>query len=133
MKIVFVDTSAFYAILYEADGNHVRAGDTWLRLVREELVLLTTNYVLIETCALLQRRLGIAALRAFHENIAPLLQVDWIDAEGYQSGVEAALTAARKSLSVVACISFQTMRREGVQTVFCFDSHFAEQGFEVLP
>jgi predicted nucleic acid-binding protein len=105
----------------------------WSRLVREGHVLLTNSYVLIETCAILQRRLGIPALRAFHENIFPLLQVDWIGLEGHQVGVEAALAAARRHLSIVDCTSFQTMHREGVQTVFSFDRHFAEQGFEVLP
>lgn len=131
--IAFVDTSAFFAILDEDDQNHTRAQETWLRLLGEGHIPLTTNYVLIETSALMQRRLGIRALQTFHENIVPSLQVDRIGRDGHQSGVEAALTAGRRHLSVVDCISFQTMRRESVQTAFCFDSHFAEQGFEVLP
>ncbi|HEY7391869.1 MAG TPA: PIN domain-containing protein [Bryobacteraceae bacterium] len=131
--IAFVDTSAFFAILDEDDQDHSRAQETWRRLLREGHLLLTTNYVLVETSALLQRRLGIAALQTFHEKIVPPLQVDWIGADRHQSSVEAALTAARKNLSVVDCISFETMRREGVQTVFSFDRHFREQGFEVLP
>ena len=131
--IVFVDSSAFYAILDEDDKHHVRAQEAWFRLLDEQHVILTTSYVLTETCALLQSRLGIQALRVFHENLFPLIQVDWTGADGHQSGVEATLAAARRHLSVVDCISFQTMRREGVHTVFCFDRHFAEQGFEVLP
>jgi predicted nucleic acid-binding protein len=130
---VFVDTSAFYAVLDRADENHVLARDTWLRLLREEHVLLTTNYVLLETCALLQNRLGIPALRAFHQEIVPLLQIEWISEFRHQSGVEAALVAARKRLSVVDCIAFQTMRESGVGTVFCFDRHYLEQGFSIVP
>jgi len=130
---VFVDTSAFYAVLDRADENHVRARDTWLRLLQEDHVFLTTNYVLLETCALLQNRLGIPALRAFHQDLVPLLQIDWILEDRHQSGVEAALVAARKRLSVVDCIAFQTMRERGVATAFCFDRHYREQGFSVVP
>ena len=130
---VFVDTSAFYAVIDRADENHTAARETWLRLLREEHVLLTTNYVLLESCALLQNRLGVPALRVFHEDVVPLLQIDWVAEDRHRSGVEAALAAARKRLSVVDCIAFQTMRAYGAQTVFCFDRHYAEQGFTVIP
>jgi predicted nucleic acid-binding protein len=82
---------------------------------------------------LLQHRLGIAAVRAFHEDIFPMLVVDWISQERHQAAMEALLIAGRKKLSLVDCTSFQTMRQRVVQTVFCFDRHFHEQGFEVLP
>jgi predicted nucleic acid-binding protein len=130
---VFIDTSAFYAILDRDDVNHASAGEAWTHLLRDEYTLLTTNYVLLETCALLQSRLGIPALRAFHQDVVPLLQIGWVSEERHNSGVEAALAAARKRLSVVDCIAFQTMREHGVQTAFCFDRHYAEQGFTILP
>ena len=130
---VFIDTSAFYAVLDRDDANHQAAGRAWVELLHDEHVLLTTNYVLLETCALLQSRLGITALRAFHQDVVPLLQIDWISEEQHSSGVDAALTASRKRLSVVDCISFQTMREHGTQTAFCFDRHYAEQGFVTLP
>ena len=130
---IFIDTSAFYAILDRDDANHASAADTWLRLLRDEQALLTSNYVLLETSALLQNRLGIAALRAFHQDVVPLLQIDWVSEERHYSGVEAALAASRKHLSVVDCIAFQTMRENGVRTAFCFDRHYAEQGFAILP
>jgi predicted nucleic acid-binding protein len=47
--------------------------------------------------------------------------------------MEAVLAATRKKLSLVDCASFQTMRELGVRSVFCFDSHFREQGFDALP
>jgi len=35
-------------------------------------------------------------------------------------------------LSLVDCVSFEVMRRIGMNRVFCFDPHFEEHGFEVL-
>jgi uncharacterized protein len=47
-------------------------------LLRDGTVLLTNNYVLLETTPLLQHRIGIAAVRALYEEVTPLLQVDWV-------------------------------------------------------
>ena len=129
----FVDTSAFYAVLDADDSNHRRASEAWRRLLAGATLLFTTNYVLLETAALLQHRLGIAAIRAFHENVSPLLRVEWIEESGHKAAVEAVLAAGKKKLSLVDCVSFQVMREVGVRTVFCFDRHFGEQGFEIIP
>lgn len=130
---VFLDTSGLYAVFDRDDANHSRAKNAWVEWLREGAVLLTNNYVLLETAALLQHRIGVAAVRALHEEVTPLLQVDWISEEQHRAGVEAVLAAARKKLSLVDCLSFQTMRSRGVRTVFCFDQHFREQGFATKP
>ena len=98
----------------------------------EDATLITTNYVVVETSALFQRRLGLPALRAFHEDVVPLLNVEWIAEQVHAAGVAAVLAAARKKLSSVDCVSFQIMRQKAVRAAFCFDSHFGEQGFDVL-
>ena len=130
---VFLDTSGLYAVFDRDDANHSRAKEAWVEWLREGAVLLTNNYVLLETTALLQHRIGVAAVRALHEEVVPLLQIDWITGERHRAGMEAVLAAARKKLSLVDCISFQTMRARGVRTAFCFDAQFQEQGFITKP
>lgn len=95
--------------------------------------LVTSNYVLVETLALLQSRLGIEAVRTFDDGIAPLLRVLWVDFCVHQQAIAAVLTAGRRRLSLVDCSSFVLMRRHGLETAFAFDDHFAEQGLEVVP
>ena len=130
---IFIDTSAFYAVLDQDDENHPAATEVWRRLLQDDSALLTSNYVLVETSALIQRRLGIAALRAFQEDIVPLLGVEWIDEIRHRAAIEMALAASRKRLSLVDCSSFLVMREVEVRRAFCFDRHFREQGFSVLP
>jgi predicted nucleic acid-binding protein len=130
---VFVDTSAFYAVFDRDDANHARAKTVWERLLRQGDTLLTNNYVLVESSALLQHRLGMAAVRVFFDDVVRLLQVDWITEQRHRAGAEAVLAASRKSLSLVDCVSFQTMRENGVQAALCFDHHFREQGFKTIP
>lgn len=96
-------------------------------------VLVTNNYVLLETTALLQHRLGVAAVRALYEDIVPLLQIDWISEEQHRAGPKAMLAAARRKLSLVDCVSFQTMRHHGLRSAFSFDAHFRGQGFDTKP
>jgi predicted nucleic acid-binding protein len=129
----FVDTSALYAALDRSDAHHRRAAEALRRLISEDAVLVTSNYVLVETTALLQGRLGMDAVRTFHGDLAPLLQVEWIAEVRHQAGMEATLAAGRRKLSLVDCTSFQIMREAGIATAFCFDQHFPEQGFEVIP
>ena len=130
---VFVDTSAFFAVLDADDENHDAAKQVWEDLLAQEAVLICSNYVLVETLALVQRRLGIPAIRTFQEDIVPVLKVEWVDETIHQVGIASVLAAARKELSLVDCVSFEIMRRLGIKVAFVFDHHFEEQGFECLP
>lgn len=126
---VFVDTSALLAVLHAGDENHARAARAFRALLESKLDLVTTSYVLVETLALLQHRFGLAAVRGFQDDVAPVLDVVWVDAELHAEGTAALLTAGRRELSLVDCISFACMRRQGLTRAFHFDRHFKEQGF----
>ena len=130
---LFVDTSALYAVLDSDDIHHAGAGATWKEIVEKGRDLLTTNYVLLEASVFLQNRLGLDALHTFHEDIAPLFRVVWIGEEQHKAATATILAAGRKKLSIVDCVSFQTMREHGVRAAFCIDRHFREQGFETIP
>ena len=58
MNRVFVDTSAVIALLVATDEFHQAANSAFTGLAARETPLLTTSYVLVETYALLGRRLG---------------------------------------------------------------------------
>lgn len=131
--IVFVDTSAFYALLDRDDANHASAAEKWKTFLSAETTLMSTNYVLVECAALVQARFGIAAARAFAEDVVPLLRIEWIDGETHGAAVGAWLAASRRTLSLVDCASFEVMRRRGVRKAFSYDDHFRQQGFACLP
>ncbi len=127
----FVDTSALYAVLDADDANHLVARQTWAALLEGDETLHCTNYILVETSALIQRRLGMEAVRAFEATFVPLVEVTWMDAAAHRAAIGALLIANQRRLSLVDCASFETMRRLGLTRVFAFDPHFAQQGFEV--
>lgn len=131
--IAFVDTSALYAVMDAGDAKHPQAKGEWLRLLKDKVELHTTNYVLVETLALLQSRIGLDAVRLFSEDIIPVLNIIWVDSTAHKLAIQLVLTAARRDLSFVDCVSFQAIRSYGIRDVFCFDPHFSEQGFSILP
>jgi predicted nucleic acid-binding protein len=125
----FIDTSGFFALFDADDSHHVEAARQWEGLLDQEAVLVTTSYVLVETMALMQRRLGIEAVRRFQSDVYPLLNVVWLDETFHSRAVESLLTAGARDLSLVDCASFAVMRNNGWMNAMAFDRHFKEQGF----
>jgi uncharacterized protein len=130
---IFVDTSALLTVLDADEERHQPAERIWNNLLDGDQDLVCTNYVLVETIALAQHRLGVASVATLNQDIFPALKVIWVDEGAHQVAVSALLAAARRQLSLVDCSSFDAMRRLGIRQAFTFDKHFAEQGFECLP
>jgi len=130
---IFIDTSGFIAVLDKDDESHDRAAKTWVDILTSEEDLVTTNYVLVETYALVQNRLGLKATKVFQEDIVPVLRIEWIDKTMHNAAMGIMFAAVRKRLSLVDCVSFETMRLLGITTAFTLDKHFKEQGFICIP
>ena len=126
---VFVDTSAFFALLDSSDINHRRALQLFQGLLDSDAFLVTTNYILVESLALVQNRLGVEAVRALLDDMLPVVTVHWVTPETHALALSAMLAARRRRLSLVDCVSFEIMRTSGCQKAFTFDSHFREQGY----
>ena len=130
---LFVDTSALLTFLDADQPRHADVIDTWNRAVAEERPLVTSNYVLVESFALVQRRLGLEPLRAMADILVPMLRPLWVDEVLHAAAVAALLAASRRGLSLVDCTSFELMRRHGLTDALALDSDFARQGFRLLP
>ncbi|MHB1040956.1 MAG: type II toxin-antitoxin system VapC family toxin [Desulfobacteria bacterium] len=131
--MIFIDTSAFYALLDGDDAEHSRALRLWEKEPPVEGGLVTTNYVVLESMALLQTRLGMPAVRVFREAILPLVRIEWIDEAVHAQAVSALIAADRRGLSLVDLSGFETMLRLGIRSAFTFDRHFRQYGFQTLP
>ena len=130
---LFVDTSALFAFLDADQPRHAEVIDAWERAVMEERRLFTSNYILVESFALVQRRLGLEPVRALADILVPMLRPLWIDDELHAAAVAALFAAGRRKLSLVDCTSFELMRRHGLTEAFALDDDFARQGFRLVP
>jgi uncharacterized protein len=132
---IFVDTSGLYALIDADDHQHADAVTRFLPLLdqheRRGLRLVTHGSVLVESAALVQRRLGMQHTRNLLSRLVPLLDVVWVDADLHQRAVEALLAAGRRGVSLVDWTSFLVMRDRAIDVAFAFDDDFVDQGFEL--
>jgi len=124
-----LDTSALLALVVGSDEAHEEAREGFGRLRAERASLVTSSYVLVETYALLQSRIGLGAVRVFREAFAPLLEVLWVDEIVHEQALDALLLRNARKLSLVDATSFALMQANRVDRAFAFDTHFQEQGY----
>ena len=129
---VFIDTSAFYALMDRSDRYHQSAIKIWAHLLDKSYDLKTSNYVTVETLALMQNRLGFEAADICSRDVLGIVETIWIDEVLHNLAFEIWFSLGRRKLSLVDCASLVVMRHAEVEKVFGFDKHFTEHGFEAL-
>ena len=126
--MIFLDTSAVYALADAGDANHDRAVGLFTRALDSAEELLVHNYILVESAALLQRRLGLSSVLRFLED-ARSFKVHWIREEDHDDATALLNQHNRRELSLVDCMSFVVMRNYGVHDSLAFDPDFEREGF----
>lgn len=129
----FVDSAAFFALLNEYDRHHQEARQILERIADEHIGLLTTNFIVAETHALIlsrhSQRAATEFLRDMSETNIPVLRAQANDEERAR---EIIFRYDDKRFSLTDAISFAVMERLGMQRAFTFDRNFNQYGFEVL-
>jgi uncharacterized protein len=129
--VIFLDTSAIYAWADTADPNHHTSVGRLQAILESGEELFTHNYVLVESVALLQARLGLAAAIKLGRDSTAFV-IEWVDDDLHASGVRELERSRKRHVSLVDHISFLVMRRRHVATAFAFDRDFAAAGFRLF-
>ena len=128
---IFVDTSAWYAIIDKNDQDHAVAA-TKIQILDRPLV--TSNYIFDEILTLLKAKLGFTVAVPFgqklwNQEISALVRITeddeeraWILFRQYDD----------KGFSFTDCTSFALMERLDINTVLAFDDHFIQYGKFVI-
>lgn len=127
---VFVDTSALYALLDEADLHHGDASDALRRLIGTELV--THSFVVVETCALVGLRLPWEATERLVDGLLPVIDVHDVDGDLFGAAISSYRRSASARISLVDHTSFAFMRSLAVRRAFAYDEDFAREGFALV-
>lgn len=129
---VLIDTSAFYALVSASDDFHQQARQNYERLVDWGQELWTTSYVLVETCALVHRRLGFETLHTLMESLQGIVQVWWVESSLHNEAWQRLVQSRGAGLGLVDWTTALVAQRLRAY-VFTFDMAFAAQGVAVLP
>lgn len=126
--MIFLDTSAIYALSDKADPHHITAFKKFDDALKSGGTFLIHNYILVESAALLQARLGYQIAARFLRE-AKLFDLEWVDQEVHEEAEKELERIGKRGVSFVDCASFIVMRRRGVTQAFAFDTDFQDQGF----
>lgn len=131
MTAVFIDTSAFIALLDRDDPRHASARATLLELAEEELV--TTGYVVAESIAVVRRRFGVDGAVALVDDILPLVEILPVDLPTHSVALARYRTSLPSGTSFVDQVSFHVIARDQIELAFALDADFAAAGVAIVP
>ncbi|HZA22937.1 MAG TPA: PIN domain-containing protein [Dehalococcoidia bacterium] len=129
---ILIDTSAIFALLSPTDDFHTLARDTYTDLLDRGDQLYSTSYILVETSALVRRRLGFEPLKTFIESIQGVWDVLWVDRVAHEDAWRRMVGRNGSRLSFVdwsTIVAAENTR----STIFAFDQDFHQEGLMVIP
>jgi len=136
--MIFVDTSAFLALVNEKDNNHV-AAKQFLEDIKNGKIrvkkIITSDYIIDETITRIRYSVGHKEAVEWGKDILASKVIEKIEIQKEIFGLawELFQTYEDKKLSFTDCTSFALMKKKGIEKVFSFDEDFARLGFVLIP
>jgi predicted nucleic acid-binding protein len=119
---LFVDTSAWFAAVDSDDRSNFRAKE----ILSSGEALVTTDHVLVETWALIRKRIHRQAAEAFRAGLRTgVATVESVGPADLQSAWTMGQEFPDQDFSLVDRTSFAVMERLGLERVASFDDDFA--------
>jgi predicted nucleic acid-binding protein len=134
--LIFLDTSAWYAIEVEDDVNHEAACKFLSKIASgKHGISVTTDYILDETLTLLRSRRSLSSASSFIDKIkkSKSVRVFWVEEDLFEKALDMFKRSDHKSWSFTDCTSFALMKDLLIPNAFTFDRHFKEASFQILP
>ncbi len=134
--MIFVDTSAWYALKATDDGFHDDAVTFYdVLMAGRHGSLIVSDYILDETATLLMNTKGGGIAPGFLDEAlqSKSVRLIWIDPQLFHQAAKTFKSGSDRGWSFTDCTSFELMHRLKIREAFAFDRHFSEAGFDRLP
>jgi len=121
---LLVDSGAWYALADTSDRHHEQA-KTFMAKEGSQHRLVTTNAVMWESWALLNKRLGRESAMLYWQQVRESgISVMVLDERDEEAAWHIAKAYPDQDFSLVDLTSFAVMERLGISMVWTFDAHF---------
>jgi uncharacterized protein len=132
---VFVDASAWIAVIDRRDKYHRAASGEYIRLIHERYLLVTTNLVIAEAYIIIRRTGGHAPAMHLLSSLRGSPRLSRVNSDTRLESLAEALLGkyADQDFSYIDAVSFALMQEQEIQEAFTFDNHFVNLGFQMLP
>ena len=131
---VFVDTSAYYALMDTGATRHAQALRSFQRLSGEHTIFYVTTFVVAELHAmLLTRTYRALAARVLEDIYASSIIILRATERDETRAREIIRQHSDKEYSFADAISFAVMERLHLRHAWTYDHHFSQYGFDQEP
>jgi predicted nucleic acid-binding protein len=127
-RAIFVDTSIFYAFLDRDDQDHQTASDLLEEAREQKITLVTSNFIVAETHALILSRLGHALATRWLRSIPQAARIERVTRADEMRARDIIFRYDDKDFSYADATSFALMERLGLVEAFSLDEHFVQYG-----
>jgi uncharacterized protein len=134
MEKLFIDTSAFFAIINAHDLYHGIA----LKFFKNEInnfKVFSSDFVISETLTLIKRKMGSSIAIGWGEKIlqSNFLKILYSNENIFLDSWKTFIKYKDQDFSFIDCTSFVYMKENEIRQCFCFDMHFSIYGYDSLP
>jgi predicted nucleic acid-binding protein len=132
---VFVDTAGWYALIDRRDAAHESMVALIDDLIRDGARLVTTDYVVDESCTLARVRAGAIAASRLLDLLGgtAALDLEWVGPEHFDRARALFRKHQDQAFSFTDCTTFAVMRERRITHAITTDHHFRIAGFQLLP
>jgi hypothetical protein len=130
---VFVDSSGWYALMDRRDHRHSKVNALVRRLIQGGSRLVSTDYVMDESCTLAKARAGSFMAFRLLDLVAKTaaLDLEWIGPERFNQADTLFRKYHDQAFSFTDCTSFAVMREQRISDVITTDDHFRIAGYNL--
>ena len=137
-SVVFIDSTAWLAIIDEKNINYTVAREFYEKLLDQNSRLVTNSYVIDETLSSLKMNFGNEFAQKFLEIIDESvltinLRVDWISRRIRRNAMNNFLKSSTSQLQLRHYYINETLKRKKVDIVFSYDQNLKSFDFPVMP
>ena len=137
-SIVFVDTSAWIAVLDEKNANYTSARKYFEKLLELNTRLVTNSIVIDDTLLFLKQNYGNDFAQKFldiidESSMSINLKVDWISRRVRRNTLNSFLKSSNSNLEVKHFYIHESLKRKKVDIVFSYDRSLKYFDFPVMP
>lgn len=133
-QAVFVDTSAWLALINESDADHAKARAVRDKLLQGKKRFFVTDYIIVEIanslCKVRWKSKAVKLVNSIRET--EHIEVVEIDKGICEEAWQMYSSRTDKEWSLTDCTSFVVMKKYAIRDAFTNDHHFEQAGFDAL-
>lgn len=138
MMRVFIDSSAWYALLHAEQAEHDAAKDYFLKLLESRARLFSTITEINQAVFLIKRDCGLASAQEFTKVIdeAALttnLHISWLTRRLRRNSLKHFFSFKESEIELRHCIIFEEIRKKKINIIFSFDKRLKIFGVPIMP